>query len=415
MPNLKLAFAKRQLKQSESVPALFECVRARAGFLLQSGAGSPVQDGRYSYIGYDPFARGSSSKGVTQLLKLKDFSDWKKSASVQIIEGEPLKVLRDLMRHFSMNAKAPVPFCGGMAGYFSYDFGARLMGLEQKVFDDLELPDFVVFFADKLLAVDHERAQLYLIALAPTDSEVERKLAGMENDLRVPASFVQAGTVGEISSDLNFDQYSRKFETISKYLKEGNTCRVNFSQRFSGEVTRDPWLVYKDLQRRNPAPYGCYFDCGDFQILSVSPELLLRKKGATVLTQPVKAAVPEQITAGNETLMPGKDFFDVFRVLFPGGFSADCPKKRTMEIIDGAEDFKRGVYTGSAGYAGFDGDGVMNILIRTMLLQDKKFYYQAGGDIVTGLDARTEYRKILDEARAFQQACLPDAARRQKR
>jgi len=473
MSFLKFAFAKRPLAQGETPLTLFERVRNRSAFSLNSlqsrGQGG---DGRYSFIGYDPFAKVWSKGGVTNLLKMKDFIDWKRSASAsasaseQMFEDEPLEVLRKLVHHFSFNGKSPVPFCGGAAGFFSYDFGTKFADVEQKVFDDLELPDFMFFFVDTLIAVDHRTSELYFLALAPTDAEAKRKVKVMEKDFKSVPIFTQAGSVGKIVSNLTYEQYAKKLSQIRHYLEEGDTYQVNFSQRFSAECTRDPWEVYKSLSDMNPAPYGCFFDCDDFQIMSSSPELLFEKMDSRVVTKPIKGTVPrgknpkedgknlQQLLASTKDtaelamivdmerndlgkvcdpgsvkvvehraiekyarvihtvsiiegkLLHNKDFFDLVEAMFPGGSITGCPKKRTMEIIDELEDFKRGVYTGSAGYIGFDGNGVLNILIRTMLLKDRKLYYQTGGGIVIDSEPRSEYEETLHKAQALTESLM---------
>lgn len=457
MPFLKLASEKRRLSQGENVFTLFERLRSRSAFFMRNGK-------RYSFIGYDPFAKVWSREGVSHFLKLKDFSGWKKTTSAQMFEQKPLKVLRDLLNHFHFNGKSPVPFCGGLAGYFSYDFGTRLMGVEQKVFDDLELPDFKLFFVDKVLAVDHEKSELYFLALAPTESEAERKIEEMEKDLHSMPGIVSSGTIGKTVSNLTYEQYAQKIAEISRHLRDGDTYQVNFSQRFSADCSSDPWIIYKKLSEVNPAPYGCFFDFDEFQILSSSPELLLSKNGSKILTRPIKGTVPRgknsyqerknvqallasekdaaelamivdlerndlgkvcdpgsvKVTAHREVekyarvihtvstiegkLLHSKDFFDAFEALFPGGSITGCPKKRTMEIIDELEDFKRGVYTGSAGFIGFDGNAVMNILIRTMIFQHNKLYFQAGGGIVIDSDPQKEYEEVFYKAEALNEA-----------
>lgn len=459
MPSLKLASECRKLAPDENPVSLFESVRSKSAFLLQSSG-----TGRYSYIGYDPFAKVWSKKGVTQLLVLRDFFDWKKSGSVKIFDKDPLDVLRDLTSYFHYNGKSPVPFCGGIGGYFSYDFGSRFANVEQKVFDDLDLPDFVFFFTDRILAIDHEKSELHMLALAPTDAEAERKLDGMALDIRISPDVVHAGNVGKSMSNVTREQYFKKIDAIRGYLVDGDTYQVNFSQRFSAECTRDPWRIYKVLQRVNPAPYSCFFDCDDFQIVSSSPELLLTKTASTVMTKPIKGTVPRgkngsedeenirellasekdaaelamivdlerndlgkvcdpgsvKVVSHREVekyarvihtvstvegrLTHNKDFFDAFQAVFPGGSITGCPKKRTMEIIDELEDFKRGIYTGSAGYVGFDGNGAMNILIRTMLIKQKRLYYQTGGGIVVDSDPQKEYEESLQKAKGLQDA-----------
>lgn len=458
MPNLKLSYVQRPLVKGESVLGIFERVRERSAFLLQSSSG-----GRYSYVGYDPFAKVWSRNGVTQLVKLRDFADWKKSGSVQMFEGEPFRVLRDLTKHFQINTASPLPFSCGVAGYLSYDFGVKMAGIEQKVFDDLELPDFDFFFVDKVFVVDHETSELYFMAVGATNSESERKLEIMENDLRSLPGVVSSGTVGKIVSNLSFEQYEQKFGVIRRHLEQGDTYQVNFSQRFFGDCTRDAWEIYRILSVKNPAPYSCFFDFDDFQIVSSSPELLLSKSGSKLVTKPIKgtsargknvredqkniermlaspkeaaelamivdlerndlgkvckpgsvrviahrdvekyARVIHTVSTVEGTILQNKDFFDALGAVFPGGSITGCPKKRTMEIIDELEDFRRGIYTGSAGVVGFDGNGVMNILIRTMLLRNGKLYYQAGGGIVIDSDVRAEYEETFQKARALEE------------
>ncbi len=458
MPFLKLASLKRKLSQGENDISIFESVRGRSAFLLHGA------EGRYSFIGYDPFAKIWSRKGVTQLEKLKDFYDWKKSDSIQMFEGDPIGVLRKLSAHFRYNGKSPVPFCGGLAGYFSYDFGASMGGVRQKVFDDLELPDFVFCFVNKLLAIDHELSELHLLALAPTDARAEYVLKSMEADLEGTSDLIAAGDIGEIQSNLSFEKYSLKLAKIRHYLEEGETYQVNFSQRFSASSTRDPWSVYKSLDKINPADYGCFFDFEDFQIVSSSPELLLKKNGSSIVTKPIKGTVAKgknnredeenievlrrskkdaaelamivdlerndigkvcepgtvRVKSHREVkklarvihtlstvegkLHHNRDFLDAFEALFPGGSITGCPKKRTMEIIDELEDFRRGIYTGSAGYLGFDGNGEMNILIRTLLVKDGRLYFQAGGGIVIDSDAGKEYEESFRKALAINEA-----------
>lgn len=456
MSHLKLLFRKSLLHQGESCLTLFERVRNRSAFLLQSAGG-----GRFSFIGYDPFAKVWSRRGVTHFLKMRDFGDWKKSSSVSIFDGNPLDVLRELVQHFSFPGKSPVPFAGGAAGYFSYDFGASLNGVRQQVFDDLDLPDFSFFFTDKFFAVDEEKHELYLVALGLTDIDAERKLENMEADIQAQGGLIHAGTLGKVTSNLSQDQYIRKIRKIQHYLVDGETYQVNFSQRFSASSTKDPWALYKALVSKNPGPYCCYFDFDDFQILSSSPELLVSAFKGRVVTRPIKGTVARgknasedkkqiesllasskdaaelamivdlerndlgkvctpgsvEVVAHREVepyarvihtvstvqgkLRQGQDIFDLVAAVFPGGSITGCPKKRTMEIIDELEDFRRGVYTGSAGFLGFDGHGEMNILIRTMLVHGQKLFFQTGGGIVFDSDPQLEYEESLQKAQAL--------------
>jgi anthranilate synthase component 1 len=90
----------------------------------------------------------------------------------------------------------------------------------------------------------------------------------------------------------------------------------------------------------------------------------------------------------------------VLRATFPAGTVSGSPKVRAMEIIDELETVKRGMYAGSAGYIGFDGEMDMAITLRTAVIKDGNMYVQAGGGIVADSDPAAEWQETLNKARA---------------
>jgi anthranilate/para-aminobenzoate synthase component I len=93
--------------------------------------------------------------------------------------------------------------------------------------------------------------------------------------------------------------------------------------------------------------------------------------------------------------------FDVIRATFPGGTITGVPKIRCMEIIEELEPVRRGAYTGSFGYIGWNGDLDLNIIIRTLVLTAVKAYLQVGAGIVADSDPAREYEETLYKAEAF--------------
>lgn len=459
MPNLKLAYVKRSLKEGENPASFLEALKMFKTVLLESAVG-----GRFSYIGYDPFAYVTSKEGHAQMTVLRDFANWKKTGGISVRHGTSYEALKYYVQYYSFGGKAPVPFTGGVGGFFSYDFGCKLIGVEQKVFDDLGLPEYAFYFFDKVVVFDHDLGELYYCANAPTNMEAERKLKQMQSESKESDMLQRAGDIGPITSNLSKEKYFQKIDEIKKYLADGETYQVNFSQRFMADCSLDPWRVYLNLRRINPSPYGCYFDFDDYQIVSCSPELLCEKMGNLVRTRPIKGTVKRGKSTADDKkqidkllssvkdqaelamivdlerndlgkvcdfgtvkviehrkvekyahvihtvstiegkLKAGKDFFDTFEAVFPGGSITGCPKTRTIEIIDRLEDFRRGIYTGSAGFIGFDGNAVMNILIRTVLFKCGKMYYQVGGGIVMDSVALDEYKETLDKAESLRLA-----------
>ncbi len=92
---------------------------------------------------------------------------------------------------------------------------------------------------------------------------------------------------------------------------------------------------------------------------------------------------------------------EILRATFPGGSISGAPKIRAMQIIEELEPYKRGIYTGSIGYLGFDGAWDLNIVIRTIILKDGRAYLHAGGGIVADSQPEEEYAETLVKAQAL--------------
>ncbi len=95
--------------------------------------------------------------------------------------------------------------------------------------------------------------------------------------------------------------------------------------------------------------------------------------------------------------------FDLIRAVFPGGTITGVPKVHCMEIIERLEPVRRGLYTGSIGFIGWDGNIDLNIVIRTLLLSKNSGYLQVGAGIVADSDPTREYDETLHKAQAFLQ------------
>lgn len=272
---------------------------------------------------------------------------------------------------------------------------------------------------------------------------------------------------GNYFLDSNFtkSQYLQAVQAAKKYIREGDIYQVNLSQRFHGKLTMAPQMLYQSLRGVNPAPFAGYLNFGQIKVLSSSPERFLKVKGREVQTRPIKGTrprgdtekkdkklaeellssikdraelimivdlerndlgricefgsvkVPELITLEafptvfhtvstiEGRLRQGKDRIDLLKATFPGGSITGAPKIRSMEIIDELEPTTRGIYTGALGYFGFNDTMDLNIVIRTLLVKNKDFYFQVGGGIVADSDPEKEFQETLDKAKALILAC----------
>lgn len=268
-----------------------------------------------------------------------------------------------------------------------------------------------------------------------------------------------------LKSNFTKSQYLQAVQAAKKYIREGDIYQVNLSQRFHGKLTMAPQMLYQSLRGVNPAPFAGYLNFGQIKVLSSSPERFLKVKGREVQTRPIKGTrprgdtekkdkklakellasikdraelimivdlerndlgricefgsvkVPELITLEafptvfhtvstiEGRLRQGKDRIDLLKATFPGGSITGAPKIRSMEIIDELEPTTRGIYTGALGYFGFNDTMDLNIVIRTLLVKNKDFYFQVGGGIVADSDPEKEFQETLDKAKALILAC----------
>ncbi|QND52750.1 aminodeoxychorismate synthase component I [Phyllobacterium sp. 628] len=261
-------------------------------------------------------------------------------------------------------------------------------------------------------------------------------------------------------SNFGRDAYKQAVAKVVEYILDGDIFQANIAQRFIAEMPQNysSWSFYKALRRRNAATFAAYLDHGDIVVASSSPERFLSVRGRDVETRPIKGTVPRSsdpekdrtladallasekdraenlmivdlmrndlshvcnphsvltpVLCGLESyasvhhlvsvvtgrLGDGKALPDLIKAAFPGGSITGAPKLRAMEIITETEQEARGVYCGSIGFIGFNGNLDTNIAIRTVLFQGGKAVFQAGGGITALSDPSAEYQETLDKA-----------------
>lgn len=291
-----------------------------------------------------------------------------------------------------------------------------------------------------------ERAGLFLDQLAALGSGATGPAAAIPH--------------AEWNSNFDRERYMQAVGQVVEYILDGDIFQANIAQRFSAKLPENyaPWQFYKQLRQRNAATFAAFLDHGDIIIASSSPERFLAVKGKQVETRPIKGTMPRSsdpvedkkladtlldsekdraenlmivdlmrndlsrvcrphsvltpVLCGLETyasvhhlvsvvtgeLAKDKSLMDLIAASFPGGSITGAPKLRAMEIITEIERQARGIYCGSIGYMGFNGNFDSNIGIRTVLFQGDKAVFQAGGGITALSDPAAEYQETLDKA-----------------
>ncbi|AOM08592.1 aminodeoxychorismate synthase component I [Bacillus thuringiensis] len=424
--------------------------------LLESGRG-----GRYNIVGLNPVA---VIQGKGEKLHISE------SGKETIKRGNPLDLMQEYMEKWKTdyNPQYP-PFQGGAIGYFSYDCIRYIEKLPSLAEDDLNIPDIYFLLFDDVFVYDQKEKLLWIIThYVDKHAEAEERLNEWK-DLwvaEVPEVNMPFERPKKKNEAVAFTEtgFMKAVECIQEYIGAGDVFQVNLSTRQERTLQTHPLEIYTSLREINPSPYMGYLELGDFQIVSGSPELLIKKQGTEVSTRPIAGTrsrgadeqedeelarelienekeraehvmlvdlerndlgrvckygtvevdefmviekyshVMHIVSNVRGEVEEDKDAFDLVKAVFPGGTITGAPKIRTMEIIEELEPVRRGIYTGSIGWIGYSGDTELNIVIRTLLAKDGKAHVQAGAGIVIDSNPENEYKESLKKAIALWRA-----------
>lgn len=428
-------------------------------FLFESARRHPIT-GRWSFLGCDPSLVVRASARVV--------------ASGTKAQVPALEILRArLAKHPTKTIAGLPPFIGGMVGIFGYDLGHAFERLPRRAMDDLSLPDLCVGIYDTVAAVDHADGAVWVITRVTPDGDPDRRYAEALARLEVfarrvslAASATSHSNASPVASRLvtsthTAEEFEGMVREAKSWIADGELYQVNVSQRFSTAQQESPWALYQRLRAVNPSPFAAYFDAGDAQLVSASPERLVRVEGGVLETRPIAGTRPrtgdpaedrrlldellahpkeraehlmlvdlerndlgrvcqygsvevsdlmalEQyshvshiVSNVRGRLAPNRDWLDVLAAVFPGGTITGCPKVRAIECIDALEPVRRQWYTGSIGYVSFTGAIDLNIIIRSAIVTGGRVHVQAGAGIVADSDPAREYEETRHKAQAL--------------
>ncbi|MBF0319973.1 MAG: anthranilate synthase component I family protein [Nitrospirae bacterium] len=277
----------------------YAALRQRNSFLLESIKG-PFNIARYSYIGFDPYLILTARDGVVEVENVSTADSPVNKTGRSVSFKSPLSRLRELVDAYPQNASPELPpFQGGAVGLFSYDFVRYFERIPQSAVDDLKIPAAHFFMIDKLIAFDQKEKKAWLVvcpaarqsrfgfnaigtnwqdyyeqAAGSLGKEYSAVLAGVRESPG-PEPLIERGNV-EILYNMSKSRYMEIVRQALEYIRAGDIFQANLSQRLAAWIKQaSPWDIYKVLSHINPSPFACYFDFGDYHIVSSSPERLV--------------------------------------------------------------------------------------------------------------------------------------------
>ena len=367
----------------------------------------------------------------------------------------------------------PAGLRGGYVGYFGYEARAA-MGLEHGhpvpgylPAHEAPTPDSLWLPAVRYLVHEHARpggaARSWLVGDEPWCEAAERLLSA--------AGECASENTPELTEPLLFtapaaEAYMDSVRASQHEIYEGNSYEVCLTAQTVARIQNPSPELFFELYRRqrahNAAPYAAYLRCGDFSVLSSSPERFLSvDTHRNAQTKPIKGTVPrgatpeedeaaaawlrsdpktraenlmivdllrndlslvsephtvrvpvlmgvesystvhQLVSTVSSRLHEGVSAVATARACFPGGSMTGAPKPSTMQIIEGLEGRARGVYSGALGFVSADGSANLSIVIRTLVAHDEgTVTLAAGGAVVADSDPAAEYEEMLTKLRA---------------
>lgn len=429
------------------------------GFLLES---AEMPKGRYSFIGKNPFLtiRSKDEKVVVEQKGKLSVFDGKaldvarkfvtqyqitNNSEIPFVGGAVGTIGYDIIRQYEVLPHTNEDVLGLP--------DANLMFVKELIAFDHKFQQINII----VLAEDTEDG---LKTAEKALDEMETALHQKPTLTNINSSDIVCGTP---RSNVSEERYYEMVKKAKQYIYEGDIFQVVLSQRWSIECSAHPFTLYRKLRQINPSAYLFYLNLGDYQIAGSSPEMLVSVRGKTVTTCPIAGTrkrganteedallaqdllddpkeqaehvmlvdlgrndmgrvakigtvkVPAVMEVKNYShvmhlvsLVEGEkreeiDSFDVLSTFLPAGTLSGAPKIRAMQIIEELEPDMRGTYGGAIGYFGFDGYMDMCIAIRTMLINEKTVYMQAGAGIVADSVPENEYLETKNKVEALMQ------------
>ena len=337
-----------------------------------------------------------------------------------------------------------------------------------------EFPDYDLMLFEKVIAYDHLKQKIVLIVNIHTDNLLENygKAAAELAELKqmvydtAPLPKVRTKSKPQFTCNVSEEAYTEMVERTKQHIFAGDIFQAVISRRFETAYEDSLLNAYRVLRTTNPSPYMVFMQCDDVQIISTSPETLVKLQNGKLSTYPVASSRPrgktreEDLALEQELLQDekelaehnmlvdlgrndigrlakfgtvkvseyqqihrysrimhicsevngiiadGLDAFDAIQSILPAGTLSGAPKIRACQLIDEIEAEPRGIYGGALGYIDFRGNMDTCIAIRMAVKKNNKVTVQAGGGIVADSVPHMEYLESENKAKAVIQAVM---------
>jgi para-aminobenzoate synthetase component I len=345
-------------------------------------------------------------------------------------------------------------------GFISYDYKNSIEKLTSNNIDGVQFAEKHFFSPELLFEINETEVFIHFEKSLYNKQQVVQIF---EEINKLSLSKITNQNI-KITPRLSKADYLEKVKALQQHIQLGDIYEVNFCQEFyADQVEINPLALYLKLNKKSPTPFSCFVKHNDTYLLCASPERFIKKAGDKIISQPIKGTarrgssdaedevlkeqlkndpkersenvmivdlvrndlskiaqkgsvnvdelcgvytfpqVHQLISTVSATIEKGVDFQDIIQATFPMGSMTGAPKVRAMELIEEYETTKRGLYSGTVGSIDDNGDFDFNVVIRSIIYNQKNKYlsYIVGGAITALSDPEKEYEECLLKAKAM--------------
>jgi para-aminobenzoate synthetase component I len=417
--------------------------------LLDSGLKKP-ESGEWSFIAAEPFAVWRVANGVATWNGIPE-------------SLPPFESLQVRLADYADRSNTDAPFAAGAIGYFTYEAGALCEPDLPRAYHESKGYDAEWAFYDTVLAVHHPSRQAWLHTQTLTHESVDRhaRFAALFHN---PASLrvVPTPLAHAWQPHLKEATFCARVEQLIERIRAGDLFQANLAMPWSARYAYAPDAVslYAQARAQNPSPFAAMLRFGERTLISRSPERFLQVRGNRVRSDPIKgtrprgstpledaifkrnlasdpkeraenvmivdvmrndlsrvcvtgsvhvpklcevqtfASVHHLVSVVEGTLERSKNVVDLLQAALPAASISGAPKRQACLMIKALEDTPRGVYCGTIGFIGFNGNMDINVAIRTMIVEGVNATLYAGSGITAQSIPHHEYQETVLKARS---------------
>ncbi len=343
-------------------------------------------------------------------------------------------------------------------GYLSYDLKNDIEDLHSNNYDGLHFPDLFFFQPKKLFLLKGNQLELHYLYLC--DDEMVSDI----DEINQCSVFSTQHSEVVIQQRISKEEYLSKVGKMLHHIHRGDIYEANFCMEFYAEnAIINPVTIYQKLNAISEPPFAVYFKNNTDYLMCASPERYLKREGNKVISQPIKGTARRSFDLEQDALLKSElsnnekersenimivdlvrndlsktatrgsvqveelcgiyTFKQVHQMIstivsevegttsstallqttFPMGSMTGAPKISAMNIIEDLEETKRGLYSGAVGYFTPNGDFDFNVVIRSILYNEKLQYvsFSVGSAITSKSVPEQEYDECLLKAKAM--------------